>query len=92
MLFLGGVLISFYMIYLTFIAPKFVLRNAVFMTLLGQIISAAIIDHYGLLDSIQNPLLYKNSWSGIDGFSCLVNSVEPLPAKDQETGSFKLIG
>ena len=57
-LFLGGILISFYVISITFIAPKFGLGNAIFMILLGQIISAAIIDHYGLLGSIEKPISF----------------------------------
>lgn len=47
-LLLGGVLIAFYVISVTYIAPKFGVGNAVFFVLLGQLISAAAIDHFGL--------------------------------------------
>lgn len=47
-LFLAGVLIAFYVLSITFIAPKFGVGNAVFFVLLGQLISAAMIDHFGL--------------------------------------------
>lgn len=45
----GGVLIAFYAISITFIGPRFGMGNAIFFVLLGQIISAVIIDHFGLM-------------------------------------------
>lgn len=47
-LFLAGVLMAFYAISITLIAPRFGVGNAVFFVLLGQLISAAAIDHFGL--------------------------------------------
>lgn len=47
-LLLGGVLIAFYVLTVTYIAPHFGVGNAVFFVLLGQLISAAAIDHFGL--------------------------------------------
>lgn len=47
-LFLAGVLIAFYLLSITFIAPHFGIGNAVFLVLLGQLFSAALIDHFGL--------------------------------------------
>ncbi len=47
-LLLAGVLIAFYVISITYIAPKFGVGNAVFFVLLGQLISAAAIDQFGL--------------------------------------------
>ncbi len=47
-LFLGGVLVAFYVLSITYIAPHFGIGNAVFFVLLGQLISAAAIDHFGL--------------------------------------------
>ncbi|MGH1577535.1 DMT family transporter [Planktotalea sp.] len=55
-LFLAGVLIAFYVLSITFIAPKFGLGNAVFFILLGQLISAAAIDHFGLFGAQISPL------------------------------------
>lgn len=46
---LGGVLIAFYALSITIIGPRFGMGNAIFCVLAGQIASAAIIDHYGLL-------------------------------------------
>lgn len=47
-LLLGGVLVAFYVLSVTYIAPHFGVGNAVFFVLLGQLISAAAIDHFGL--------------------------------------------
>jgi len=55
-LFLAGVLIAFYVLTITFIAPRFGVGNAVFFVLLGQLISAATIDHFGLFGAQISPL------------------------------------
>ena len=55
-LFLGGVLIAFYVLTITWIAPVFGLGNAVFFVLLGQLLSAAAIDHFGLFSALPTPL------------------------------------
>ncbi|MDJ0820772.1 MAG: DMT family transporter [Paracoccaceae bacterium] len=55
-LFLGGVLVAFYVISITMIAPRFGVGNAVFFVLLGQLISAAAIDHFGLFGARISPL------------------------------------
>lgn len=47
-LFLAGLLVAFYVLSITFVAPRFGVGNAVFFVLLGQLISAAAIDHFGL--------------------------------------------
>lgn len=52
----AGVLIAFYVLSITYIAPHFGVGNAVFFVLLGQLISAALIDHFGLFGATQTPL------------------------------------
>lgn len=47
-LYLAGALVAFYVLSITWIAPTFGVGNAVFFVLLGQLISAALIDHFGL--------------------------------------------
>mgnify|MGYP001597553349 FL=1 len=47
-LLLAGLLVLFYVLSITIIAPKFGVGNAVFFVLLGQILSATLIDHFGL--------------------------------------------
>jgi transporter family-2 protein len=55
-LFLAGVLIAFYVLTITYIAPHFGIGNAVFFVLLGQLISAAAIDHFGLFGAQVSPI------------------------------------
>lgn len=55
-LLLAGCLVAFYILTITWIAPRFGVGNAVFFVLLGQLISAAIIDHYGLFGARLSPL------------------------------------
>ena len=55
-LFLAGALIAFYVLSITFIAPHFGVGNAVFFVLLGQLISAALIDHFGLFGAQVAPV------------------------------------
>ncbi len=55
-LFLAGALIAFYVLTITYIAPVFGVGNAVFFVLLGQLISAALIDHFGLFGATPSPL------------------------------------
>lgn len=60
-LFLAGLLVAFYVLSITWVAPKFGVGNAVFFVLLGQLISAAAIDHYGLFGAQISPLSLARS-------------------------------
>ena len=60
-LLLGGCLVAFYVLSVTIIAPKFGVGNAVFFVLLGQLISAAAIDHFGLFGARISPLSLTRS-------------------------------
>ncbi|ABD54837.1 DMT family transporter [Jannaschia sp. CCS1] len=53
-LFLAGVLVAFYVLSITYVAPTFGVGNAVFFVLLGQLISSAAIDHFGLFGAQVN--------------------------------------
>ena len=55
-LFLAGALIAFYVLSITYIAPHFGVGNAVFFVLLGQLVSTAAIDHFGLFGARVTPL------------------------------------
>lgn len=47
--YLGGVFVAFYVLSITWVAPQFGVGNAVAFVLLGQLVSMAAIDHFGLL-------------------------------------------
>jgi transporter family-2 protein len=46
--FLAGLLVAFYVLSITWVAPRFGIGNAVFFVLIGQLVSAALIDRFGL--------------------------------------------
>ena len=55
-LFLGGLFVAFYVLSVTYIAPEFGVGNAVFFVLIGQLVSAAAIDQFGLFGAQINPI------------------------------------
>lgn len=55
-LYLAGLLVAFYVLSITYVAPHFGVGNAVFFVLLGQLISAALIDHFGLFGARVSPV------------------------------------
>lgn len=55
-LYIAGLFVAFYVLSITYIAPSFGIGNAVFFVLLGQLISAAAIDHFGLFGAQISPL------------------------------------
>lgn len=63
-LFLAGFLVAFYVLSITWIAPKFGVGNAVFFVLIGQLVSAALIDHFGLFGARVTPITLARA-SGI---------------------------
>ena len=72
-LFLGGFLVCFYVLSVTWVAPRFGVGNAVFVVLLGQMISAAAIDHFGLFGAIVRPLtLMRAAGIGLMALGLLV--------------------
>ena len=68
-LFFAGLLVAFYVLSITWAAPRFGVGNAVFCVLLGQLISAAVIDQFGLIGAVARPIGLARA-SGI-GFMAL---------------------
>jgi transporter family-2 protein len=52
----GGLLVAFYILSITWSAPRIGVANAVFFVLLGQILAAALIDQFGLFGALKSPL------------------------------------
>lgn len=51
-LFLAGLLVAFYVLSITWVAPRFGIGNAIACVLLGQLVSAAVIDQFGLMGAL----------------------------------------
>jgi transporter family-2 protein len=52
----GGLLVAFYVLSITWAAPRMGVGNAIFFVLLGQIIAASAIDHFALFGASRSPL------------------------------------
>ena len=52
----GGLLVAFYVLSVTYSAPRIGVANAIFFVLVGQIVAAALIDQYGLFGAMKSPL------------------------------------
>lgn len=70
-LLLAGLLLAFYVLSITAIAPNFGVGNAIFFVLVGQLLSAATIDHFGLFGAQPVPL----SWSRLCGLLLMATGV-----------------
>ena len=70
-LLLAGLFLAFYVLSITAIAPKFGVGNAIFFVLVGQLLSAATIDHFGLFGAQSVPL----SWSRLCGLLLMATGV-----------------
>ena len=47
--YVGGAFVAFYVLGITWAAPRIGLGNAIFLVLMGQLAAAAVIDHFALL-------------------------------------------
>jgi len=57
----GAVFVVFYILTVTYFAPRIGVGNAVFFVLIGQLVATAAIDHYGLMGAIRTPLSAKRA-------------------------------
>ncbi|MBY6002677.1 DMT family transporter [Salipiger bermudensis] len=55
-LFLAGLFVAFYVLSITYVAPSFGVGRAIFFVLIGQLVSAAVVDHFGLFGAREVPL------------------------------------
>jgi len=53
---LAGAGFAFYLLSITWVGPRFGIGNAVMFVLAGQIISSALIDHFGLFGAPHKPV------------------------------------
>ena len=57
----GGLFVAFYVLAITWIAPRFGLGNAIVVVLFGQLIAAAVIDHFALLGALKAPITWTRA-------------------------------
>jgi transporter family-2 protein len=81
----AGLGMAFYVISITYLAPRFGVGNAVMLVVAAQIASSAAIDHFGLFGAPQRPI----DWLRAAGLAIMVvgvviaqaaaNGAKPLP-------------
>lgn len=69
--FLAGFFVAFYVLAITWIGPDMGIGRAVFFVLLGQLIAAAVIDHFGLF----NARVVALTWSRAAGIMLMASGV-----------------
>ncbi|XWN34192.1 MAG: DMT family transporter [Devosia sp.] len=57
----AGFFAALYMFSITWLAPRIGVGNAIFLVLLGQLVSAAIIDHFALFGATQVSISWKRA-------------------------------
>jgi bacterial/archaeal transporter family-2 protein len=55
-LFAGGLIVAFYILGVTFLAPRFGVANTILFVMVAQIVTSSLIDHFGILGATQRPL------------------------------------
>ncbi|MGR3542244.1 MAG: DMT family transporter, partial [Hasllibacter sp.] len=66
-LFAAGALVAFYVLAITTVAPTFGVGNAVFLVLLGQLLSSAAIDQFGLFGARAAPIDARRALGLLEG-------------------------
>lgn len=61
-LYLGAIFVVFYVLAITFTAPRIGVANAVFFVLLGQMLAAATIDHFALMGAIRTAFTWRRGF------------------------------
>jgi transporter family-2 protein len=53
----GGLIVAFYVLSITFLAPRFGVGNAILFAVTAQLLSSAVIDHFALAGATLRPLI-----------------------------------
>ena len=69
--FLGGFFVAFYVLSVTFIAPRIGVGNAIVLVLLGQCLASAMIDHFGWFGVQQTALTLSRA----SGFLIIIGGI-----------------
>ena len=69
--YLGGLLVAFYVLSVTWVVPRFGVANAVAFVLLGQMIAMSLIDHFGFAGALR----YSLTWQRLLGLGLMALGV-----------------
>ncbi|MGD9979517.1 MAG: DMT family transporter [Hyphomonadaceae bacterium] len=87
-LFGGGIIVGFYILSITVLAPRFGVGNAILFVMVAQIFTSAAIDHFGILGTIVRPVsLPRLIGLGLLIVGLIVCQVAPARAAGTPAGS-----
>lgn len=69
--YMGGLIVAFYVIVITFAAPRLGVASAIGLVITGQVIGAVAIDHFGLFDTAVRALDLKR----LAGVFCMIAGI-----------------
>jgi transporter family-2 protein len=81
----GGVIVGFYILSITFLAPRFGVGNAILFAVTAQLLTSALIDHFALAGATLRPL---TSWRAV-GLYIVIAGVVITQISDRLAGSAK---
>ncbi|ESP90678.1 MULTISPECIES: DMT family transporter [Pseudoalteromonas] len=77
----GGCFVMFYILTISWVAPKFGIANAIAFVLLGQLIAMVVIDHFGFFGAKQYTLDYKR----LAGLTLMIAGIALILSKPQQS-------
>lgn len=78
----GGVIVGFYILSITFLAPRFGVGNAILFAVTAQLITSALIDHFALAGATLRPLTRMR----VVGLLMVITGVVITQISDRQAG------
>jgi bacterial/archaeal transporter family-2 protein len=79
----GGLIVAFYVLSITFLAPRFGIGNAILFAVTAQLITAALLDHFALAGASLRPV----TWLRALGLLIVIAGVAITQLSDRQIGA-----
>ncbi|HEX2789541.1 MAG TPA: DMT family transporter [Steroidobacteraceae bacterium] len=83
----GGVIVGFYVLSVTFLAPRFGVANAIMFAVTAQLITSALIDHFALAGATLRPLTTMRAL----GLLIVIGGVVITQISDRQIGRIRQV-
>jgi transporter family-2 protein len=81
----GGVIVGFYVLSITFLAPRFGVGNAILFAVAAQLMTSALIDHFALAGAALRPLTTLRAL----GLLIVITGVVITQISDRQSGGIR---
>jgi transporter family-2 protein len=81
----GGIIVGFYVLSITFLAPRFGVGNAILFAVTAQLITSALIDHFALAGAALRPLTMMRAV----GLLIVITGVVITQISDRQSGGIR---